>query len=104
MLRLKLLRGSMTKARPFIRGWGSTRSHRYICMRGELPSAGVVMVALPIFLLGLLMRYDWGAVTAGILWIFVLIGGLIITWLLLGLGVMGLSGRQMRKRRLSATA
>jgi hypothetical protein len=49
------------------------------------PLLGVAMVAVPIFLLGLLIRSDWGALAAGILWVFVLLGGLIITWLLLGL-------------------
>jgi hypothetical protein len=49
------------------------------------PLAGVVSVAVPIFLLGLLMQMDWGVLVAGILWIFVLLGGLIIAILMTGL-------------------
>ena len=49
------------------------------------PLVVVAMLSVPIFLLGLLMRTDWGVLTAGILWIFVLLAGLVITWLLLGL-------------------
>jgi len=49
------------------------------------PILGIVVIAVPIFLVGLLMRMDWGVLVAGILWIFVLLGGLIITILLTGL-------------------
>jgi hypothetical protein len=49
------------------------------------PMLGIVLTAIPIFLLGLLMRMDWGVLVAGILWILVLLGGLIITILSVGL-------------------
>ena len=45
----------------------------------------VALVALPILLVGLLMRWDWGILLGGCLWIFVLMAGLIIAILLLGL-------------------
>jgi hypothetical protein len=50
-----------------------------------LPLVGVVLLGLPILVLGLLMRMDWGVLAAGILWIFALLGGLLITILLIGL-------------------
>jgi len=49
------------------------------------PMLGIVLTAIPIFLLGLLMRMDWGVLVAGILWVFVLLGGLIVTILFVGL-------------------
>jgi hypothetical protein len=49
------------------------------------PLLGVALVALPIVLVGFLMRWDWGVLLAGGLWVFVLLGGLIIAILLLGL-------------------
>jgi len=49
------------------------------------PLVGVVLLAIPIGLLGLLMRLDWGVMVAGILWPMALLGGLFITILLVGL-------------------
>ncbi|MCH5376798.1 MAG: hypothetical protein JJ992_22760, partial [Planctomycetes bacterium] len=49
------------------------------------PLFGVVMLGLPIYLLGLLMRLDTGVLIAGLLWFLVVLGGLAITVLLLGL-------------------
>ncbi len=48
------------------------------------PLLGVVLLAVPIFLLGMLMRLEYGVLAAGILWIFALLGGLSIAILLLG--------------------
>ncbi len=55
------------------------------CASPLFPLVGVVLLALPIVLLGLLMRMDWGVLVAGILWFFALLGGLLITLLLIGL-------------------
>lgn len=48
------------------------------------PLLGVVLLAVPIFLLGMLMRVEYGVLAAGILWVFALLGGLSIAILLLG--------------------
>lgn len=49
------------------------------------PLVGVVLLGLPILGLGFLMRMDWGVLVAGILWLVALLGGLLITILLIGL-------------------
>lgn len=49
------------------------------------PLVGVVLAAVPISALGLLMRLDFGVLVAGIVWPLAIIGGLIMTILLLGL-------------------
>jgi hypothetical protein len=48
------------------------------------PLLGVVLLALPIYLLGLLMRWDAGVLAAGLLWLFVLLAGLGMAILLVG--------------------
>lgn len=48
------------------------------------PLAGVLLIMLPIALLGVLMRLDFGVVVAGLLWIFVVAISLVAVWLLLG--------------------
>lgn len=49
------------------------------------PISGVILLALPIFALGLLARSDWGLLATGIVWILALFGGLLMAVLLLGL-------------------
>lgn len=49
------------------------------------PLAGVALLALPLYGLGLLARSDGGLLLAGILWVAALFGGLLIVVLLLGL-------------------
>lgn len=49
------------------------------------PLGGVLLVVLPLAMLGLIMRLDVGLVLAGLLWGLALLGGLVITVLLLGL-------------------
>lgn len=49
------------------------------------PLAGVALVALPIFGLGVLARWDGGLLVTGVLWVPALFGGLLIAILLLGL-------------------
>lgn len=49
------------------------------------PIFGVILVGAPIALLGLVMRLDLGVLLAGIVWPLALVGGLIMTALLLGL-------------------
>jgi hypothetical protein len=49
------------------------------------PLAGVALVALPIYVLGLVARWDGGLFLAGLLWILALFGGLLMAILLLGL-------------------
>jgi hypothetical protein len=48
------------------------------------PLLGVVLLALPIYLLGLLMQWDMGVLVAGLAWFFVLLSGLGMAVLLLG--------------------
>jgi len=48
------------------------------------PLLGVVLTALPVVILGALMRLDLGVVAAGVLWPFVLIAGLIMVIFLVG--------------------
>lgn len=48
------------------------------------PLLGVVLIAVPLFLLGMLMRWEAGVLAAGLLWVFALLGGLSIAILLLG--------------------
>ena len=48
------------------------------------PLVGVVLLALPIVGLGALMRMDWGVLVAGVFWLVALLGGLLITILLIG--------------------
>lgn len=50
-----------------------------------LPLVGIVMIALPFFLIGWLMRFDMVLPIASVLWIFVLAGGLLMAVLSLGL-------------------
>jgi hypothetical protein len=49
------------------------------------PLLGVLLVALPMLLVGFLMRFDAGVLAAGIGWMLILLGGLLIAILLLGL-------------------
>ncbi len=49
------------------------------------PLVGVVLIALPLVLIGLLMRTSGGVLLAGVFWFLFLLGGLSITILLLGL-------------------
>jgi hypothetical protein len=49
------------------------------------PLLGVVLIAVPMFLLGLLMRLDVGVAVAGVLWLLVLLGGFLMALLLTGL-------------------
>ncbi len=49
------------------------------------PQAGVVIVALPLIVLGVLMRADVGVLLAGIIWPLALVAGFILSVLLLGL-------------------
>lgn len=49
------------------------------------PIFGVVVLALPFMLLGLLMRSDTGVFISGLLWIFVALAGLAAAWLLVAL-------------------
>ncbi len=49
------------------------------------PLLGVVLIAVPMFFLGLLMRLDFGVVVAGVLWLLVLLGGFLMALLLTGL-------------------
>ncbi len=49
------------------------------------PIVGVVLVALPIYGLGLLARSDGGLFAVGLFWILALFGGLLMAVLLLGL-------------------
>jgi len=49
------------------------------------PVLGVVVIALPIYLLGVLARWDGGLLAMGIVWLLALLGGLVIAVLLLGL-------------------
>jgi hypothetical protein len=49
------------------------------------PLLGCAIVALPMLAVGFMMRWDGGLLVAGVLWIFMLLGGLIIAILLLGL-------------------
>ncbi|MFV1966707.1 MAG: hypothetical protein ACC628_14885 [Pirellulaceae bacterium] len=51
------------------------------------PMLGIVLICLPLAILGALMRLDAGVLIAGLLWLPVLIGGLVITMLLLGLSL-----------------
>jgi hypothetical protein len=48
------------------------------------PLLGVVLIGLPVYLLGLLMRLDAGVLIAGLAWLFVLLGGLAMAILLIG--------------------
>ena len=50
-----------------------------------LPLVGFTLCALPVALLGLMMRADWGVLIAGVLWVFVLVAGFAMTLMLLGL-------------------
>ena len=50
-----------------------------------LPLLGVVLVAIPLAVLGLLMRLNFGVLLAGVLWPLALLGGLVMALLLLGL-------------------
>jgi hypothetical protein len=64
----------------------ATKQYWWSCAAPLFPLFGVLLAAAPIALLGLLlMRFDVGVVLAGLLWPLVLIGGLIMTVLLLGL-------------------
>jgi hypothetical protein len=49
------------------------------------PLFGVLLTAIPMALVGLLMRMDWGVLLIGVAWLLVLIGGLIIVLFLMGL-------------------
>jgi len=49
------------------------------------PLVGVVLLVVPILLLGLLMRTDWGVLVVGIVWLVALLGGLLMAILLAGL-------------------
>jgi hypothetical protein len=51
-----------------------------------LPLLGVVLVAAPLWMLGLLLRIDPGLVLGGLLWPLALLAGLVMALLLLGLG------------------
>ena len=51
-----------------------------------LPLLGVVLVAVPLWVLGLLLRLDAGVVLGGLLWPLALLAGLVMALLLLGLG------------------
>ncbi len=50
-----------------------------------LPLLGVVIVAIPLAVLGLLVRWNFGVLLAGVLWPLALLGGLVMALLLLGL-------------------
>ena len=50
-----------------------------------IPLLGVVLAAAPIWILGLLMHFNWGILLAGIAWPVLLIAGAIMAVLLLGL-------------------
>jgi hypothetical protein len=50
------------------------------------PLFGVFLASLPLMLLGLVMRADVGMLVAGVAWPLALLGGLVMTILLLGLG------------------
>ncbi len=50
-----------------------------------LPLLGVVLVAIPLAVLGLLVRWNFGVLLAGVLWPLALLGGLVMALLLLGL-------------------
>ncbi len=50
-----------------------------------LPLLGAVLIALPMMVLGWIMRLDLGLLLAGALWVPVLLGGLLMLVLLLGL-------------------
>ena len=49
------------------------------------PIIGVALCLLPMMLLGLIMRFDFGMLIGGVLWIFVLLGGFVAALFLLGL-------------------
>ena len=50
-----------------------------------LPLSAIVCMSVPLFLLGLVMRANFGVVFGGLIWSLVLIGGLVMTLLMLGL-------------------
>ena len=50
-----------------------------------LPLLGVAVIAVPMVALGSCMRLDWGLLLVGVLWLPVLLGGFLMTVLLLGL-------------------
>lgn len=50
-----------------------------------LPLLGVVLMAMPMAVLGWCMRWDGGLLLAGVIWVPVLVGGLLMMILLLGL-------------------
>jgi hypothetical protein len=49
------------------------------------PLFGVLLASLPLMVLGFIMRADFGMIAAGVVWPLALIGGLVMTILLLGL-------------------
>ena len=52
-----------------------------------LPLAGILFGLVLLALLGLIMRANFGVALAGLIWLFVLLGGLILTILLVGLAI-----------------
>ncbi len=63
----------------------SARQYGWSFVAPLFPLLGVLLASLPLVLLGLVMRADLGMIVAGILWPLALLGGLVMTILLLGL-------------------
>lgn len=71
-------------------GWGAAlrfagRKWPACCAAPLLPIGGVVLAAVPILVLGWIMRADVGLLLGGLLWPLALVAGLLMTLLLLGL-------------------
>ena len=63
----------------------AARNYGWYLASPFFPLLGVMVVAIPLIGVGLLLRFSPGVFVAGLLWVLILIGGLIMAILLLGL-------------------
>ena len=63
----------------------ASRQYGWSFVAPLFPLFGVFLASLPLILLGFVMRADIGMIAAGAVWILALVGGLVMTILLLGL-------------------
>jgi hypothetical protein len=63
----------------------ATRQYGWGFAAPLFPLFGVFLASLPLIVLGLVMRADVGMIVAGVVWALALVGGLVMTILLLGL-------------------